>query len=64
MKVTRDEYELPLAVADSSAELARIVGVKEGTIRGCVSRVQKRMRRSKKGMYVVVEFSDQEWEDT
>ena len=27
MKVTRDKYELPVAVADTKAELARIVGV-------------------------------------
>lgn len=27
MKVTRDKYELPLAVADSIAELGRILGI-------------------------------------
>lgn len=27
MKVTNDEYELPLAVTESAAELARMVGV-------------------------------------
>ncbi len=63
MKVTRDEYELPLAVADSSAELARIFGVKEGTIRGCVSHARKGVHQ-KRSVYVSVEFSDQEWENT
>ena len=27
MKVTRDEYELPVAVAETKAELARMLGV-------------------------------------
>ena len=30
--VTKDKYQLPLAVADSAAELARIIGVKQSTI--------------------------------
>lgn len=63
MKVTQDEYELPLAVADSAAELAKIVGVREGTIRGCVSYARKGVRQ-KRSVYVSVEFSDQEWENT
>ena len=32
MKVTRDRYELPLAVAQTQAELARIVGVDETAV--------------------------------
>lgn len=32
MLVTRDEYELPLVVADSAKELARLIGVNYGTI--------------------------------
>ena len=36
MKVTDDEYELPLVVADTKSELARIVGVRHIRIRnGC-----------------------------
>lgn len=30
--VTKDNYQLPLAVADSADELARIVGVRQSTI--------------------------------
>ena len=30
--VTRDKYELPLAIADSPSELARIIGVNRKTI--------------------------------
>lgn len=32
MKITADKYQLPLAVADSAAELARILGVQDSTI--------------------------------
>ena len=32
MKVTRDEYELPVAVADTVVELAKICGVKVNSI--------------------------------
>lgn len=44
MKVTGDKYELPIAIADTAAELARIVGVHKSTIwsqisRGAISRL-------------------------
>lgn len=32
LMVTKDKYQLPLAVADTAAELAQIVGVKPCTI--------------------------------
>lgn len=35
--VTADKYELPLAVADSVPELARMTGRSEGTIYACIS---------------------------
>ncbi len=41
MKVTHDKYELPVAIADSAAELARKLGVSKGSIESSVSR-QKR----------------------
>lgn len=33
MKVTRDEYELPVAVADSARELAILLGLEPKTVR-------------------------------
>ena len=36
MKVTKDKYELPIAVGDTSEELAKLVGVKAGTIRRAI----------------------------
>ena len=41
MKVTDDEYELPVAVANSVEELARILNVKPDTISGCISRYNR-----------------------
>ena len=32
MKVTRDEYELPIAIADTVGELARMTGASKETI--------------------------------
>lgn len=36
MKVTNDKYELPLAVAGSFAELARMQGISPSTIYTCI----------------------------
>ena len=42
--VTSDKYELPLAVADSMEELARMAGVTVGTVTSSISR-RKRAKR-------------------
>lgn len=47
MKVTNDEYELPLAVADTMAELARMTGIKPESLYSIISRE----RRGKKHTY-------------
>lgn len=57
MKVTLDEYELPLAVATSSRELARCVGVSSSTVASVVSNAKKRGGRC---CYVKVEVDDDE----
>ena len=36
MCVESDEYELPLAVAESAEELGEMMGVKKHTIRNCI----------------------------
>lgn len=38
MVVTPDEYETPLAVAESSPELAEMLGVHVGTVLACEAR--------------------------
>lgn len=54
MAVTRDELSLPLAVADSRKELAKMLGVAPNTI-------SKEIRRGEKGMrsgYIKIEVGD------
>ena len=41
MKVSDDEYEFPIAIADSTAELARMLDKKVGTVRSAFKRVRK-----------------------
>ena len=38
MCVEIDEYELPLAVADTAKELAKMLGITENTVLNCVMR--------------------------
>lgn len=37
MKVTNDKYRLPVAVADSAVELARLVGATKNTVLSSIS---------------------------
>ena len=53
MKVTADAAELPMYVADSAEELARILGIKAGTIRSSVYLAKKNGTKSR---YVCVKF--------
>ena len=55
MKVTLDEYELPLAVARSARELARCIDVSQSTVSSVVSNAKKRGGRC---CYVKVEVDD------
>jgi len=54
MKVTRDEYELPVAVAETKAELARMLGIKRDHVRSAFSHAKE----YKHPTYVVVEVED------
>ena len=54
MKVTKDEYELPVAVAETKAELARMLGIKREHVRTAFSHAKK----FKNPTYVVVEVED------
>lgn len=50
LAVTADEYELPLAVENTAAELARRLGVSEDTVRVMESRGKnERYRKTRKG---------------
>lgn len=54
--VTRDKYELPLAIADSPSELARITGANRGTVASTLSLF--RSGKYKHPQYQEVEIDD------
>ena len=54
IKVTKDRYELPVAVAETKAELARMLGIKREHVRTAFSHAKK----FKNPTYVVVEVDD------
>jgi hypothetical protein len=53
MAVTLDKYELPIAVSETVAELARMVGVNEASIWHAMSYAKKKNFKRRK--YVKVE---------
>lgn len=61
MKITRDEYELPVAVADSAAELSRILGLSVNTVRNALGNARRKGFRSQ---YIRVDVGteESEWE--
>ena len=52
MLVTKDKYELPLAVAESATELAKMISVSRNRILSAISHAEKNGYRS---IYVKVE---------
>ena len=54
MRFTRDKYELPAAVAETKAELARMLRIKRDHVRSAFSHAKK----FKNPTYVVVEVDD------
>lgn len=61
IKVSRDKYELPVAVAETAGELARMLGVSEGMIRSRISNAKKGYRG--KSVYRLVEWEEEDGED-
>ena len=55
MAVTEDKYELPIAVSDTCAELARKVGRENSTVKSLVSRS---LSKGGKCKYIKVEIDD------
>lgn len=58
MKVTLDEYELPLAVADTSRELERMLGLRKNAV---IHLMYKARQRKGKCSYITVEIDEKEW---
>jgi len=59
MEITQDHYELPIAVAGSIAELARMRGVSEHSIRISMSRQNTGQVKSKP-KYIRIEMEEDE----
>ena len=60
MKVTKDKFELPIVVADSAYELARLCGVNVSTIMHSVSTQSKRIIKNSQYKRVWVNDQDDE----
>jgi len=45
MKITNDKYEFPVAVADSLAELARILNIPKNNISSAMSHAKRKKQR-------------------
>lgn len=56
LKVTADKYELPIAIADTQAELARMLGMPKSNINSSFSKL--RSGKVKASSYVEVEIGD------
>lgn len=56
MRVTDDEYELPVAIADTQTELARMLGVNANTVISALSKVR---RTGSKSVYKEVQIDDE-----
>ena len=56
MKITKDKYELPVAVAESTTELAQICGLKgSGSVR---SAINDSIRLGRRSQYIKVEVDE------
>lgn len=55
--ISKDEYELPIAVADTPTELARMIGVSRKTIYNQMSRTKH--GTIKQAIYRAVEVDDE-----
>lgn len=60
MQVTKDRFELPIVVADSAYELARLCGVNVSTIMHSISTRSKRVVKNSQYKRVWVNDQDDE----
>ena len=58
MCVTEDKYELPIAVADTIPELARLTGATSGSIYSCLSKVKH--GNANRSRYIKVVLDDEQ----
>lgn len=56
LKVTSDKYELPIAVADTSAELERMLGLRRKSI---IKQIHSAKKNNRNCQYIVIEIDEQ-----
>lgn len=56
--VTRDKYQLPMAVAETTEELARMIGASNSTIRSHLYKVKSGIVKKPRYEKVVIEEDD------
>lgn len=62
MQVSKDEYQLPLAIADSAVELARICGTNPNCIHSSICHAEK--KKNHRISYIRVKVDEQEGRGT
>lgn len=60
LATTQDEYELPVAVADTPEELANHLGVTRYTVLSVISHAKQHKRNC---MYHKIEYNEREWNE-
>lgn len=63
LEVTKDKYELPLAISDTARELAEIVGVSKNTILSTRCHAMSGKGKWKNSKYIMVDIGDDEIAD-
>lgn len=63
MKVTKDEFELPIVVADTAGELAEKCGVKRKTILSWISHYRGKKGEWKWCPYIRIDVEDDDEEE-
>lgn len=61
MEISQDGLELPVAVADTAAELAKMSGTSAEVVRSSISKVRRGVH--KKSRFIEVEISEREETD-
>ena len=61
IEVTKDEYELPIAVADSAGELANLCGTTKNAV---TSSAYRKGRKGRKGRFRRVDIQENDNVDT
>ena len=61
MEVTKDEYELPVFIADSAPELAQLSGVKENLVYSMASKYKAGVLKRSKFQRVEIPEETKEW---